>query len=258
MALGKEYSSTALRFNIYCANAQTVTLLKTLRKSKLLKKLVSACRNIRYGLKAQLKTSEEIFTDYYHNNHWRDPDSKSGSGSNLTQTTALREALPGLFSKYSIKTILDAPCGDFHWFSKIELVESIFYTGADIVEELVQENTRKYAKSRTKFIKLDLTKDPLPKSDIIFIRDCLVHLSFKDIAAVIKAVKDSNSSYLLTTHFFNRENNNDIPTGSWRPLNLLRKPFNFPDPIELIVEECTESDGAYNDKSMALWKISDL
>lgn len=228
---------------------------KILKKSKLLKKLVIACRNIRLG---GLKTSEEIFTDYYHQNSWGDPDSKSGTGSNLTQTAALREALPRLFSKYSINTILDAPCGDFHWFREIELGESIFYTGADIVEEIVQDNTRKYANTRTKFIKLDLTKGPLPKSDIIFIRDCLVHLSFKDIAAVIKAVKSSNSRYLLTTHFFNREENHDIPTGGWRPLNLLKKPLNFPDPIELIIEECTEGGGAYNDKSMAMWKISDL
>ena len=231
---------------------------KTLRKSKLLKKLVSAYRNIRFRIKTRLKTSEEIFADYYHNNSWGDPDSKSGSGSNLTQTKAIREALPRLLSKYSINTILDAPCGDFHWFSKIELAENIFYTGADTVEEIVKENTRKYAKARTKFIKLDLTKDPLPESDMIFIRDCLVHLSFKDIAAVIKAVKGSNSRYLLTTHFLNRDYNHDIPTGSWRPLNLLRKPLNFPEPIELVIEECTEGDGAYSDKSMALWKISDL
>ena len=256
VALGKECSPTTLKYNLDCMSQATVR--KTLKKSKLLKKLVKFYRNIRLRLKTRLKTSEEIFTDYYHNNYWGDPDSKSGSGSNLSQTAALREALPKLFSKYGINTILDAPCGDFYWFSKIELGERIFYTGADIVEEIVQENTRKYAKTRTKFIKLDLTKDPLPKSDMIFIRDCLVHLSFKDIAAVIKAAKNSNSRYLLTTHFFNREDNCDIPTGSWRPLNLLRKPFSFPDPIELVIEECTEGDGAYNDKSMALWKISDL
>jgi hypothetical protein len=225
-----------------------------LKKSKLLKRLVVAYHNMRL----QSKTPEDIFTEYYHNNSWGDPNSKSGSGSNLEQTAELRKALPQLFSKYSINSILDAPCGDFFWFSKIELGDNIFYTGADIVAEIARENTRKYANPRTKFIQLDLTKDSLPKSDIIIIRDCLVHLSFKDITAVINGVKSSGSKYLLTTHFFNREDNHDIATGDWRPLNLARKPFNFPDPIELVIEDCTEGNGAFSDKSMALWKISDL
>jgi SAM-dependent methyltransferase len=226
----------------------------TLKKSKLLKELSAAFRNMRL----QLKTPEKIFTEYYRNNYWRDPNSRSGPGSNLEQTAALREALPQLFSKYSIDSILDVPCGDFFWFSKIALSENITYTGADIVAEIVKQNTRKYANARTRFIRLDLTKDLLPKSDIIILRDCLVHLSFKDITAVIKTVKSSGSKYLLTTHYLNREANHDIATGLWRTLNLQRKPFNFPDPIEFVIEDCTEGNGAFSDKSMALWKISEL
>ena len=50
----------------------------------------------------------------------------------------------------------------------------------------------------------------------------------------------------------------DIVTGDWRPLNLQDKPFNFPSPILIINENCTEDGGEYSDKSMALWDISKL
>ena len=88
-----------------------------------------------------------------------------------------------------------APCGDFYWFSKIELSESLSYTGANIAEEIVVSNSGRYTNTQVKFVQLDLSKDPLPESGIIIIRDCLVHLSFKDIAKVINAVKSSNSKY---------------------------------------------------------------
>jgi hypothetical protein len=37
---------------------------------------------------------------------------------------------------------------------------------------------------------------------------------------------------------------------------LQEKPFNFSSPILVINENCTEGDGEYKDKSMALWDIS--
>jgi hypothetical protein len=39
---------------------------------------------------------------------------------------------------------------------------------------------------------------------------------------------------------------------------LTLPPFNFPQPIEVITEGCTENDGRYADKSLMLWNISDL
>jgi hypothetical protein len=47
-------------------------------------------------------------------------------------------------------------------------------------------------------------------------------------------------------------------TGDWRPINLERAPFNWPAPVELIVEECTESGGVFADKSLGLWRIDAL
>lgn len=98
----------------------------------------------------------------------------------------------------------------------------------------------------------------MPKSDIVIIRDCLVHFSYEDIFNAIKNIKSSGSKYLLTTTFTNNHFNHDIVTGHWRRLNLLEKPFNFPSPILVINENCTEGNGESKDKSMALWEIDKI
>ena len=53
-------------------------------------------------------------------------------------------ALPKVFDDFGIHTILDIPCGDFHWMKHVSL-DSINYTGADIVADLIQKNKQKYA-----------------------------------------------------------------------------------------------------------------
>jgi hypothetical protein len=41
-------------------------------------------------------------------------------------------------------------------------------------------------------------------------------------------------------------------------MNLERKPFNFPEPVERIDEKCTEAGGQFSDKHIAIWRVSDL
>lgn len=38
--------------------------------------------------------NQNVFKKIYHENTWGDPESKSGSGSNLRQTELVREKLP--------------------------------------------------------------------------------------------------------------------------------------------------------------------
>lgn len=50
------------------------------------------------------------------------------------------------------------------------------YIGADIVDELIAENHKRFANDARCFVKVDLTAAPLPLADLIFCRDCLAHL----------------------------------------------------------------------------------
>lgn len=105
---------------------------------------------------------------------------------------------------------------------------------------------------------MDISKDGLPKADMILCRDCLVHFSFEDILSAIRNFKRSGSQYILTTTFSERLSNIDINTGGWRTLNLQLPPFNFPRPIKLINEKCDEAGGIYLDKSLGLWRLEDI
>ena len=200
---------------------------------------------------------EEAFTHIYETNLWGGDESRSGLGSAGDATRALRASLPEVLRAVGATTLLDVPCGDFGWLSHVDL-GPVHYTGADIVRTLIERNTTHFADERRRFVQLDLTRDPLPASDVVLCRDCLVHLSFTNIARALGNIKHSGSTYLLTTTFTEQVENADIEDGDWRVINLERPPFNLPRPMALIVEGCVEGEGTYGDKSLALWRVADL
>lgn len=204
----------------------------------------------------RIKSPEKIFSDAFRGNKWGDEESISGPGSKLSVTEAIRRAIPELISDLGIHSVVDIPCGDFNWMSRLDL--KVDYTGADIVDEIIQENLRKYFGSNRKFIKLDILKDLLPKADLLLCRDCLVHFSFAHIFQSLRNIRSSGCEYLLTTTFIDRKNNIDIPTGTWRPINLQIPPFNLNAPLRLIDEQYKGEGGIYADKCLGLWRISDL
>jgi hypothetical protein len=203
------------------------------------------------------KEIKEVFTYIYESNHWQGAESVSGAGSDEVQTAVIAEALPSVLSRFSIRRMLDLPCGDFSWMNQLNLPLD-YYIGADIVDSLITRHQQTYGSLGREFRVLDLTRDKLPDVDLIFCRDCLVHLSFEDIRKAFTNLLSSNIQYILTTTFPGRTSNKDIKTGDWRTLNLQVPPFNLPAPLWIVNEQCTEGNGAYADKSMALWYVKDL
>ena len=193
----------------------------------------------------------------FRNNKWRGHESVSGRGSDLEHTGVVIDALNALFREYGISRVLDIPCGDFHWMQNVDL-GGTDYTGADIVRDLIDENNRRFQRENVRFLHVNLVDDALPDSDLVFCRDCLVHLSFSDIFKALHNICDSGAKYLLTTTFVDREYNSNIRTGQWRELNLELPPFSFPKPMALIDEKCPEGDGLYRDKSLGLWLADDI
>ncbi|MFC3454383.1 class I SAM-dependent methyltransferase [Amycolatopsis speibonae] len=201
--------------------------------------------------------TQDRFTYIFRSRLWSS-SSVSGPGSESVQTRELREQLPVLLERFGVRTLLDLPCGDFGWLSEVDL-DLDRYIGADIVTDLVESNAARFRDDPVReFRTLDLTGDPLPSTDLVLCRDCLVHLSFADIERALLNLRRSGSRYLLTTTFTELGTNADIVTGDWRPLNLCREPFGFPAPLAVLVEGCTEEGGAYADKSLGLWEIATL
>ena len=201
---------------------------------------------------------QQIFSRMYEQNSWANADSVSGAGSDLTQTRAIREALVDLVDTLGIETMLDAPCGDYFWMRTLNL-KLRRYVGADIVSSLVDANRKKYGSDDVRFENLDVTRDELPRSDLILCRDCLVHLPLEPALDALRNFKKSGSKYLLTTTYpgLLKANKQLIITGNWRPLDLTLPPFSLPPPVRLVNEECTEVDD-FKEKSLGLWALADL
>jgi len=202
----------------------------------------------------RLKGRQSIFTRIYATNGWGSAESVSGCGSTLRETRVVRQILPGLIEKYGIQTLLDIPCGDCHWISSIDFGgEGRSYIGADIVAELVQKNRASFESAQCTFMHLDIVRDSLPRVDLVFCRDCMIHLSNADVLAALQNVRRSGAKFLLATTYTARPTNPDIVTGDWRPINLQAAPFSLPEPLELVSEEWDWADGYHADKCMGLW-----
>lgn len=174
-------------------------------------------------------TPEERFTRIYTDRAWSSKESISGTGSEYRYTENLRTHLPVVFETYSIARLLDAPCGDFNWMKYVVHHTNIDYIGGDIVRDLIEDNRARYPFERTHFVHLDITKDPLPDSDMMMVRDCLFHLSYADICALMTNFCDSGIPYLFTTtHKPAGFENRDILTGDFRFIDLFAAPFDFP------------------------------
>lgn len=199
---------------------------------------------------------KQTFTRYYYKNAFNGVESVSGTGSDLIQTAVIREEIPKLLKKLIVTDFIDSPCGDFFWMKQVN-IKDINYIGLDIVEDIVRRNKESFGNNKRKFFCKNIVTDSLPEGDLILIRDCLVHFSYRDIRLCLKNLKRNKIKYLLTTSFPGRTSNSDIE-GVWRPLNLELAPFNFPKPIEVINENCTEDGGIYTDKSLLLWEIEKL
>ena len=189
---------------------------------------------------------KEIFEDIIRHNRWK--KHPCGPGSTFGYTENLRLNLGEFLKKHNITSMVDAPCGDYSWMSVTDLPSIQEYIGGDIVEFLIEANQQKYPNHV--FKQIDLTQDMLPDVDLLFCRDCLLHLSFEDIDNVFKNISRSNIKYVLLSNWYeDAENSRDIQTGEARYINFLESPYNFAQPIDSI----TDFVEGFPRRKMLLW-----
>ncbi len=196
----------------------------------------------------------DVFDSIRALNVWGGTESVSGPGSSLAYTAALRAALPGLFREFGVRTVFDAPCGDCHWMPEVLSRTDVQYVGGDIVPALVEANRRRLGGPRAQFRVFDLVTDPFPTADLWFCRDCLFHLPYRDIHAVLRNFAASGIRYALLTNHRNLTGfrNTDIRTGGFRRLDLCAEPFLLPAEVKARIREGGElGDGEHE---MCLWE----
>lgn len=196
---------------------------------------------------------KKIYTDIFKLNYWNSQESVSGAGSELGNMQNVIKELPVLFNKFGIKTVLDIPCGDFNWM-KCVVNPRITYLGADIVDEIVEDNIIHHSiKDKVEFKVLDIIVDDLPKVDLVIVKDCFIHFSLEDIKLALLNIKKSGSKYILITNGTDRVTKNDdiITGGGYRGLNFSLEPFNLIQPIY-------EIDTLVCDSKLSLWELDKI
>jgi SAM-dependent methyltransferase len=208
-------------------------------------------------LSMKSRKMRRIFEAIHAAKSWGDCESSSGPGSTRERAASFLPDLIALVRALGVKTLLDAPCGDFNWTAP--LAEAVNrYIGIDIVPALVRSNQQRWSSPERQFLCRDMVRQRLPAADLVLVRDALVHFSHNDIFQTLSNLRRTGADYLLTTTFLGDRSNEDIRTGEWRALNLQRPPFQLPAPLALIDERCHHTNGIGSDKRLGLWRFADL
>jgi len=175
---------------------------------------------------------EQIFTDLYHSEVWENVDgtqTRSGLGSTLEYSKCIRDILTSMLTDYSIKSIVDASCGDWNWMSTIQYRIKCNYVGIDVVPEIIDRNTKLFSNDRFKFVKTDALSyfKTLPNKsvDLILFRNTAEYLDETYNLEFIREARRVCRYLLMSTTDTCKENKNVDKVGCYRPINLKLPPY---------------------------------
>lgn len=142
------------------------------------------------GARYQGKTLREVFSNVYETRAWGVAENPSefysGSSSHDTEIvdTYVKAVTDYLKSMPYRPDVVDLGCGDFNVGKRIRSLCGR-YNACDVVEAVVQSNHVKFASLDVDFRCVDITCEPLPPGDVVFLRQVLDHLDNARIAQVL-------------------------------------------------------------------------
>lgn len=172
----------------------------------------------------------------------RDHETVNGPGSTVDMTAALRNFLADVIKWHNIRSILDAPCGDWNWMRHVDLTD-VKYTGWDVEPTTIELNDKRWPQHEFS-VKNLLTARRIPTVDLIICRDFLIHLPNKQIDQIVDKFTKSGSRFLLATNHPHASNDVDLAPGGeegfaayWqRHVDLEAPPFSLGGRVEAVVE----------------------
>jgi SAM-dependent methyltransferase len=165
-----------------------------------------------------------VFEQIYKSDAW---GFGSGHGSLPSVTKGYRDFLQTFIDTNNITSVVDYGFGDWQ-FSRYINWEGVNYLGIEVVESLVDKNTKLYGQKNINFKKAPKNLADMTKADLIIVKDVLQHLETADVKKFIKIVLPKYKYALITNNLIPAERVNvDIETGSFRPLDLRLAPYNL-------------------------------
>jgi hypothetical protein len=163
-----------------------------------------------------------VFVDIYQNNAW---GFGSGHGSQAYVTKGYRSFVETFIRENGVRSIVDYGCGDWQ-FSRLIDWGDAEYTGLDVVERVVAGNQKRYGRYGVRF---ELNRGEPRGGDLLLVKDVLQHLPDDDVKDFLRDVLPRFRYALITNCVLPESSlNASISTGSFRPLDLRKTPFNFP------------------------------
>jgi hypothetical protein len=241
---------TVLRLNEYLN--RRIPVLKTIVRAVMPHGIRARFAARKFSLTIEDASYSNTFANIHRKNWWGSKESISGCGSELNRTVTIRRELRQWINANGIRSIFDAPCGDYNWMNDVIRTSEVRYLGGDIVEEIINTNNSKFASAdQISFAVFDILRDTLPDVDAWVCRDVLFHFPNDAVATVLKRFHQSKIRFLLTSHFKDTTEHPDITFGGYRPVNLCRPPFNWPAPHRVIFDG---DNGAEADRYLGIWE----
>lgn len=164
---------------------------------------------------------------------------ENGFDSTPDSTVKVRECIGRIIRELKIDSILDIPCGDASWQHLIPGIDNVTYVGADMNVMALDRAKRlpAHRKKDMNFMLFDAVSFPLKRGfDLIIYRDVIEQQRLQDALSALLSFKSSGSEFVAMTYWpQSTEETNmaayNLPHAGWYEPNLLRKPFNLPEPL---------------------------
>lgn len=185
----------------------------------------------------------QVFTEVYAKGRWgRDeaaPDDYfSGTGTRTPEIAqAYVQAIRALLAEFATPpSVVDLGCGDFHIGAQLRPLFGS-YVACDIVPGLIARNAERFASLGVDFRCLDITRDELPRAEVMLVRQVLQHLANSDIAGFVRKVAGACRYLVVTEHWpeapdfppnRGKPSGHEIRLGIGSGVVLTAPPFNLP------------------------------
>jgi hypothetical protein len=155
----------------------------------------------------------------------------SGTGSTLEITREYRAYVEDFMTKHSVKSVVDAGCGDWSFSSAMDWGDAS-YLGVDIASDVIAAVRNKHEKGKIKFQVGDIT-DELPAAELLISKDVLQHLSNELVHKFIRNnLKKGKYKWVILTNNRGSENR-DVASGGYRAIDLAAPPFEVRGLVDL-------------------------
>ena len=158
----------------------------------------------------------------------------SGTGSTLEITREYRVYVEDFMKKHSVKSVVDAGCGDWSFSSAMDWGDAS-YLGVDIASDVIAAVRNKHEKGKIKFQVGDIT-DELPAAELLISKDVLQHLSNELVRKFIRNnLRKGKYKWVILTNDRGSENR-DVASGGYRAIDLAAPPFEVRGLVDLPIK----------------------